>query len=97
MNAQGPWTRIELVCKQGYGNRLGEAMIAQGIEAAGKQAIRNFIHCEVEWFNRAVTGPSVYIAAEPAEQHDTKRWLLRTYSPSSSKRFKRRPRRETPN
>ena len=81
MNAQGPWTRIELVSKKGYSNRLGEAMIAQGIGAAGKQAIRNFIHCEVEWFNRAVTGPSVYIAAEPAQQHDTKRWLLEDVLP----------------
>src|SRR5690606_24422821 len=72
----GPWTRTELVMRHGYGNRVADAMVKDDIEAAGKQAIREFIQCDIDWFNRALTGPSVYIQTPPPLKHDSAAWLL---------------------
>lgn len=72
----GPWTRSELVMRDGYGNRVADAMVKDGIAAAGKQAIREFIQCDIDWFNRSVTGPSVYIQTPPPPERDSAAWLL---------------------
>lgn len=72
----GPWTRAELVMRDGYGNRVADAMVKDGVDAAGKQAIREFIQCDIDWFNRSVTGPSVYIQAPPPPERDSAAWLL---------------------
>lgn len=73
---QDPWTRSELVMRDGYGNRVADAMVKDGIDAAGKQAIREFIQCDIDWFNRSVTGPSVYIQTPPPPERDSAAWLL---------------------
>ena len=72
----GPWTRIELVTKTGYGTRLAQAMVSQGIGCAGKQAIRKYVQCDLAWFNEAVNGPSVYIEPGHRKDTDTRGWLL---------------------
>jgi hypothetical protein len=76
MKVCGPWTRIELVSRKERADRLGRAMCREDIGLVGKQAIRGFVQCKVAWFNDALTGPSVYIPAEPPKEHNTKRWLL---------------------
>jgi hypothetical protein len=81
LKVAGPWTRIELIARQGVGNRLATAMLDTDIGTAGKQAIRDFVQCDIDWFNQAVTGPSVYIAASSRQEHDTRHWLTETILP----------------
>jgi hypothetical protein len=75
-NSQGPWTRIELVARKEYATRLVQAMLNEGIGEAGKQAIRDFVQCDIAWFNEAITGLSVYIEPSHRKNHKTIRWLL---------------------
>jgi hypothetical protein len=75
LNVSGPWTRAELVARKGYGNRVAKAMLQEGVGAAGKQAIRDFVQCNIDWFNEATTGPSVDIDPAPPSQSDTGAWL----------------------
>ena len=82
VKVSGPWTRIELVSRKERADRLGRAMCREDIGLVGKQAIRSFVRCEVVWFNDALTGPSVYIPAEPPQEHNTKRWLLELVLPT---------------
>ena len=76
LNEPGPCTRIELVTREPYGNKLAKAMVKSDLAEAGKQAIRDYVTCDIDWFNQAVNGPSVYIETAPRQAHDTKGWLL---------------------
>ena len=81
LNEPGPWTRIELVTREPYGNKLAKAMVKSDLANAGKQAIRDYVRCDIDWFNRALNGPSVYIETAPRQAHDTKGWLLKMVLP----------------
>lgn len=83
VGCNGPWTRIELVMRDGFGNRVADAMIREGIGLAGNQAIRDFVKkCDIDWFNQAVSGPSVYIKTPPPKERDPKQWLLSQVLPT---------------
>jgi hypothetical protein len=89
LKVSGPWTRIELVVQKGYGNRLAKAMVQEGIGAAGKQALREFIQCNLGWFNHALNGPSLYIEAAERSERDVKRWLLTQVLPTFAREVAR--------
>lgn len=76
MKRQGPWTRMELTLKQDPANRAARAMLARGIGPAGKQAIRDYVWCDVDWFNQALSGPSVEMPQLDRRPPDTRGWLL---------------------
>jgi hypothetical protein len=81
-NGPGPWTRIELVTRHEYATRLAQAMLNEGIGEAGKQAIRDFVQCDISWFNEALSGLSVYIEPSHRKNHKTIRWLLTRVLPA---------------
>lgn len=86
LGVPGPWTRTELVMRDGYGNRVAEAMIHDGIGPAGKQALRKFIYDhDIPWLHEALDGPSVYIETPPPPLHDTDAWLFNQIIPILSK------------
>lgn len=74
MKVAGPWTRIELELREGFGNRVATAMLSDGIWAVGNQAIRDFIQCDLDWFNEALYGPSVEIPAPPQKISRKRQW-----------------------
>lgn len=76
LNVPGPWVRSELIMRDGFGNQVADAMIREGIAEAGNQAIRDFIECDIDWFNQAIRGPSVYIQTPPPKEHDTDQWFI---------------------
>jgi hypothetical protein len=82
LKAEGPWTRLEMVARDEVGTRLATAMLTNDLGSAGKQAIRDFVQCDIDWFNQAVTGPSVYIAASSRKDRNTREWLKNTILPT---------------
>lgn len=75
------WTRLELHSNRSWGQRLGNAMLEHGVANAGKQAVRDFVRCDIPWFVEATSGPSVYIPPIEEPESHRKDWLLETILP----------------
>ena len=60
---------------------MGRAMVNDGIGDAGKQAMRDFVSCEVPWYVQVTSGPSVYIPPLPESESKRKEWLLNMVLP----------------
>lgn len=72
-----PRTRIELRTFKEWGQRLGKSMVASGIAEAGKQFIRDYIHCAIPWFVEATTGPSVQVQPlDDGDKSKPREWLM---------------------
>jgi hypothetical protein len=87
----GPHNRVELESKGATAQALAISMLISGIIPAGKEAIRRYVQCEIDWFNRLMAegGEEVYMEPRKAPETDYQRWLREQVLPSLGDTLKR--------
>jgi len=84
-----PWTRIELVTRDERAWSLAKSCALNGIEAAGRQAIRDYVRVpKLDWWNAALTGDVVYIEPIGRGLTNTDKWISNVCLPAIQKRAK---------
>jgi len=75
------WKRIELVTRKPLASPLADSMLRNGIDAAGRMAVRSFADFDLDWYQKAIDDVSVEIAPHIEPKHNTRRWLINVVLP----------------
>ena len=78
-----PWVRIELEAKGAWAVILAAAMVRDGIVAAGKALVRDFMTTPIDWFEAAVAGDDGECVWQlPRRETDRQRWYREQILPA---------------